>query len=114
MKKILIVDDEIRITQAFELVFQNDFKVRSAHEGDEALRLIQGEPPDILVLDWRLKGRVEGKDVLDFVKKKYPNILTFVVTASIDFVKEIESYHPTAYFLKPCPDLKDRIEKFIK
>ena len=111
MKNILIVDDEPRITQAFEMSFEfeENYNIQSCREGKEAVNILDKQAPDLLVLDWRLNGELEGRDVLEHVKQHHPGLPVFVVTASIDFVEEIKSFSPTAYFLKPCPELKSKI-----
>ena len=116
MKTIMIIDDERRIVEAFYLGFQYEegYQVISAYEGEDALRQLAQNPPDLVVLDWRLQGAVQGRDILRHLKEKHPAIPVFVVTASIHFVEEIQSYHPTECLLKPCPDIKDRILHVLK
>jgi len=110
MRRILTVDDEPRITKNCEEAFCDAYEVTSANDGDEAIRLIREKQPELILLDWRLKGEIEGKDILKFTKQKYPNILVYVVTASIHSRMEIESLGADGCFLKPCHDLRDKIE----
>ena len=51
-KKILIADDEPNIVAALEFLLQrNGYEVRAARNGDEALKLIEADPPDLVLLD---------------------------------------------------------------
>jgi DNA-binding response OmpR family regulator len=51
-RKILIVDDEPSIVAALEFLLQrNDYEVRIARNGDEALQLIEAFHPDLMLLD---------------------------------------------------------------
>lgn len=113
MRRILIIDDEPGITEAFEDLFryETDYEVTSTNDGDTAIPLIREKEPDLLVLDWRLRGEVEGKDILTFMKKEFPKTPVFVVTASVQFVPEIKSLGADACILKPCGDLKEKIKE---
>ncbi len=113
MKKILIVDDEKRITRAFEDVFAVFYEVFCANDGKKGIELIRENKPELIVLDWRLKGQLEGKDVLLLSKREYPSIPVYVVTASTLEVKEIQSLGADACFLKPCADLLEEIKKVL-
>ena len=106
----MVVDDSPRIIEAFENACKDHYHVISTTEGEKALELIPLEQPELVVLDWRLNGFVEGKDVLLFLKRQYPHIPVYVVTASFNAVKEIESLGADACLLKPCADLFDRIK----
>jgi DNA-binding response OmpR family regulator len=51
-KKILIADDEPNIVAALEfLLQQSGFEVHVAHNGDEALQLVEACIPDLVLLD---------------------------------------------------------------
>lgn len=113
MKRILVVDDEPRIIEAFENAFNHDYEVLSAKDGEDGIRLIKKTKLDLIVLDWRLKGEVEGKTVLAFAKRSYPRIPVFVVTASIHAVEEIKAFGADQCFLKPCADLLEKIKEVL-
>ena len=115
MRKILIIDDEPKIIRAFEdsFAFEEDYEILSARDGGEGIRLAREKQPDLVVLDWRLNSEMEGRDVLKFLKEKCPAIPVFVVTASVHYLEEIKTLQPNATFLKPCPDLKEKITSFL-
>src|SRR6266567_6398590 len=51
-KKILIVDDEPNIVAAVEFLLQRSgHETRIARDGDEALKLVEAENPDLVLLD---------------------------------------------------------------
>lgn len=62
---ILIVDDDAETRSLLrEQVFaSDDFKVIEAKDGPDALRIIQQQPPDLVVLDLQLPG-LSGRDML--------------------------------------------------
>ena len=51
-KKILVADDEPNIVTALEFLLErNGYQVRTARNGDEALKAIESDPPDLVLLD---------------------------------------------------------------
>ena len=51
-KKVLIVDDEPNIVAALEFLLQrNGYEVRIARNGGEALKLVEAQLPDLVLLD---------------------------------------------------------------
>jgi DNA-binding response OmpR family regulator len=51
-KKILVADDEPNIVTALEFLLErNGYQVRIARNGDEALKAIESDPPDLVLLD---------------------------------------------------------------
>ena len=115
-KKILIIDDEPKIVKAFcdAFRFEDGFIVEGLTDGANAIQYLQSSPVlDLVILDWRLKGDVQGREVLIFLKNNRPETPVWVVTASIHFMDEINSLKPAASFLKPLPELKDKIVRFL-
>lgn len=107
--KILVIDDEPGNTDAFISAFADLYDIASANTVDDGIRLIGETNPELIVLDWRFKAAREGKDVLLYSKRHYPQIPVYVLTASFHFVKEIEACGADACMLKPCDDLEERI-----
>ena len=94
--KVLVVDDEeaLRFLLASELEAEA-FEVQSAGDGDEAIDLVQGmaergERFDIVLLDIKMP-RVDGFEVLKFVKGNAPETKVIMLTAYADVKNAIES-----------------------
>lgn len=69
MAKILIVDDEKLICEAFQDVLQEDqHEVDVAYDGLEALQKIQGKTYDLIFLDV-LMPRMEGREVFEKARR---------------------------------------------
>jgi DNA-binding response OmpR family regulator len=68
-KTVLLIDDdpETRDAAVAELE-QADIPVRATGEGNQALRLIAAEKPDVIALELALGGDMGGKDLVNMVK----------------------------------------------
>ena len=52
MPRILIVEDDLPIAQALEMLFEDEgYAVRLAHDGAEALAALEREPADVVLAD---------------------------------------------------------------
>jgi two-component system nitrogen regulation response regulator NtrX len=71
-KAILIVDDEESICQTLGGILNDEgHEVVAAVSGEEALRLIEEDPPNLVLLDIWLPG-MDGIEVLKVIKAGYP------------------------------------------
>lgn len=62
-KRILVVDDEIYIVHILEFsLTMEGYSVLTASDGDEALKLIDSERPDLIVLDIMMP-KIDGYEV---------------------------------------------------
>lgn len=81
MIRLLIVDDERGITESLVEFFEHrGFNVRAANSGEEAIRAVNEERPNIVFLDILMKG-MSGMDVLERIKKIDRNIKVIMLTA---------------------------------
>jgi len=69
-RKILIVDDEREITDATKtlLGFFGYKNIDTAHNGDEALEVVKGIIPDLIILDMKMPG-MSGYEVIGRLKE---------------------------------------------
>ena len=52
MSKILVVDDEHDIVELLSFLLEKDgYAVTPAYNGQEALKAVEGDPPDLIILD---------------------------------------------------------------
>ena len=71
-KAILIVDDEESICQTLGGILNDEgHEVVAAVSGEEALRLVEEDPPNLVLLDIWLPG-MDGIEVLKVIKAGYP------------------------------------------
>ncbi len=54
-KKVLIVDDDPDILDLLDIILEAEgFNVNKANDGEEALKQIQKQPPDLLIIDFKM------------------------------------------------------------
>jgi two-component system nitrogen regulation response regulator NtrX len=77
---LLIVDDEPSILQSLGgLLSDEGFEVTTAANGYEALKTIEVESPDLVLLDIWMPG-IDGIETLKEIKRKSPNIQVIIIT----------------------------------
>jgi len=79
--KILVVDDEHLIRWSLEQNLKKQgYEVLTAGSGEDALRILREEIPDLMLLDIQLPG-INGMEVLEKVKELDEEIIVIMVTA---------------------------------
>ncbi len=79
--KILVVDDEHLIRWSLDQNLKKQgYEVVTAGSGEEAMRLVQEESPDLILLDVQLPG-INGMEVLEKVKETEDDVIVIMVTA---------------------------------
>jgi DNA-binding response OmpR family regulator len=87
-KKILIVDDDKKLTEIIEkYLSQYEFQVTVANDGNEIEALLRESKPDIILLDIMLPGK-SGFDILREVQKDY-DVPIIMLTAKGDEVDKV-------------------------
>jgi DNA-binding NtrC family response regulator len=78
--KILHVDDEEDYVRTMsERLEMRDMGSDVALNGEEALSMLEGDLPDVMVLDLKMPG-LSGLEVLEAVKEKYPSVEVIILT----------------------------------
>jgi len=123
LSKILIVDDEQDNLDAFLKVFGGEFQLLPASSGKEALEVLKLEPAvGVVVADQRM-DEMTGVELLEAVKKGYPDIVRMVITGYSDFQVPIDAINKGdvfRYLQKPVDKestvqaLKDAMAKHEK
>lgn len=85
MPRILIIDDDIHISALLEEGLKMEgYTVSKAFSGTEALELLSGEKPDLILLDLMLPG-LSGEELLPHIK----DIPVIVVSAKADTADKV-------------------------
>lgn len=104
--RILVVDDEAttRISLA-ELLRLEGYDVSVAASGEDALEVIDRNPPfDLMVLDVKMPG-MDGLQLTEAVQQRSPDTVIILLTAFGTLETAIQALRRGAhdYLLKPCP-----------
>ena len=69
-ERILVVDDEAQITRVLRAALSaHAYDVRTANDPEEALRLVEEWPPDLIVTDLMMPG-MTGIELCHAIRKK--------------------------------------------
>ena len=84
MKTLLIVDDEVKICLLLSRFFESrGLRTLTANSGNEALKTLDADHPDYLLLDIRMPD-MSGLDVLRAAKQHHPDVNVVMLTALND------------------------------
>ncbi len=111
--KILIVDDEQNVCEFLgEFLQDKGYLVIKARSGSKALRYLEKNNPDLVLLDILMPG-MSGLEVLKRIRKLYPDLPVIILTGVKDkqVVDDIINVGPVDFIPKPI-DL-DVLEKCI-
>ncbi len=89
--RILVVDDEdaLRTVLSSELEGEG-YQVGSAADGEEAIKILGTQVFDLILLDIKMP-KVDGFEVLKFVKQTQPKTKVIMLTGFADLKNAIES-----------------------
>jgi CheY-like chemotaxis protein len=106
-KKILIVEDEGLIADDIRRRLERlGYSVPAiASSGDEALNLARSTPFDLILMDIRLKGDMDGVAVARQLKEELQAPVVYLTAhADVDTVTRATVTEPLGYILKPIAD----------
>lgn len=105
-RRILCVDDEANVLDAFRRTLRRDFEVSVADGGEAALAMIESDGPFAVVLsDMRMPG-MNGIQLLSRVKDVAPESVRMMLTGNSDQQTAIDAVNAGNIFrfmTKPCP-----------
>lgn len=101
--RVLIADDEIEFITTLEARLKlRGFETTAVSSGIAALKAIEKDPPDVLVLDLKMPD-LTGLEVLTKVKEDFPAIEVIILTGHGSFEAGKEGMDKGAfdYIMKP-------------
>ncbi|PSK97951.1 LytR/AlgR family response regulator transcription factor [Cecembia rubra] len=102
--RILIVEDELVIAEDLKCIIEElgHDVCGVARNRDEALVLIEEKKPNLVLLDIKINGEVDGVDLAVEMNEKF-KLSFIIVTSSIDLqtINRIKSIKPYGYLVKP-------------
>ncbi len=112
-RKVVIVDDEQDVvTYLTALLSDNDFEVRSATDGQEALRIIGTVKPDLICLDILMPGET-GLSLYRKIRSM-PDIkeIPVIIVSGMNYSRDVAAESPLTGSDIPPPEAY--VEKPIK
>lgn len=105
MNTLLIVDDDRRTLSGLRRHLEDEYRVLTAHNGEEALKVLDEEQNvKVIIADYRMP-HINGLDFLLQVQDRYPDLMSIMLTGYpetqlvIDAVNEGKVYQ---FLTKPC------------
>jgi signal transduction histidine kinase len=127
--KVLVVDDEPGIRAGVKRVLQNYsvgfpfleedfvFETIEASTGEEAIRILEKEPVDIVLLDNKLPG-IYGIEVLEHIRQQEFDVQVMMITSYASLDLAVKATNNGAYNFVPKPftpaELKAAMESITK
>jgi DNA-binding response OmpR family regulator len=109
---VLLIDDEEDVAAIYELALSDEYEVRAAYSGEEALETID-DAVDVVLLDRRMPG-LSGNEVLTELRQREFDVRVAMVTA-VDPDFDITEMNFDAYLTKPVDDeaLREAVEELL-
>lgn len=113
--RIYIVEDEPLIAATIQTVLEKDGYevVGSADNAKEAAFDIENLQPDIFLVDITLEGKMDGVELVEYIKRKFDIPFIYITSLADDLTLErVKHTNPAGYIVKPFNEraLKTSIE----
>ena len=102
MARILIVEDDRRISSLLAELLRSDHAVRVVDDGETAVQTLAADRPDVVLLDVNLPG-VSGLEVLRYMRALDPRVPVIMITGTSDEVAITTALMRGAFAYIPKP-----------
>lgn len=114
-KKIMLVDDSALLLRSMKSMLEKQYDICLAKSGEQALKLIPKENPDLILLDYEMDG-MDGKSTFEAMKEdedmRFIPVVFLTSIADRKSIYDVLKSRPDGYILKP-PD-EDKIYEVIQ
>lgn len=105
-KKIMLVDDSALLLRSMKSMLEKQYDICLAKSGEQALKMIPKENPDLILLDYEMDG-MDGKSTFEAMKEdedmKWIPVVFLTSIADRKSIYDVLKSKPDGYILKP-PD----------
>ena len=107
MHKLLIVEDDLLLDEAYRAKFEEKYDLRVATDGEKGIEMAKNWIPEAIVLDIFLVGKLNGIDVLNELKRdqRTKDIPVMVITNLPDIMDKVLLLGAAKCFMKTDVDL---------
>ena len=111
---ILIVDDEKNTREGLkQFLVGKDYDVWIAEDGHQALKLLESEKPDLVLIDLKMPG-MDGMTLLQKIKANRPNTIVIVMTAYGTVETAVQAMKAGAFHYVTKPLNLDELDLALK
>ncbi len=111
---VLLVDDDPSICRMLSVLLEREgLEVAQAHDGHATIDALNGQEPDLLLLDINIPAP-DGMEVLRWARKRYPRLPVVVITAYAGVGGAVEAIKAGAYDYLPKPFNNSEVLRVVK
>lgn len=117
-KKIMIVDDSALLLRSMKSMLERYYDICLAKSGEQALKMIPKENPDLILLDYEMEG-MDGRCTFEAMKEdedmRFIPVVFLTSVADRQSIYSVLQSKPEGYILKP-PDenkIRETIEEIL-
>src|SRR3989338_4509426 len=104
--RILVVDDEKETVETLRgILLKNGYEVSTAFDGEEALKKIEDDNPDVILLDL-IMPKLNGYDTLKEIREKHNDkwrpVIIISAKTELESVQKCYNLEADHYLTKPC------------
>lgn len=118
-RKIMLVDDSALLLRSMKSMLEKHYNICLAKSGEQALKLIPKEKPDLVLLDYEMDG-LDGKSTFELMRAdedmKWIPVVFLTSVADRKTIYSLLESKPDGYILKPPDEEKifNTIEEIFK
>ena len=106
--RVIVIDDEEGMREGMRRVLERrDFAVRTARDGETALRLLEESPSDVALVDLKMPG-IDGFKVTEHITRRFAGRTVVVIVsalATVEAAVEVTQHGAFDFLVKPfTPD----------
>jgi DNA-binding response OmpR family regulator len=99
-KRVLLVDDDDAIVDSLTMALEDRYEILAAHNGREALEVLEGEGADAVLLDLMMPV-LDGPGFLRECRARHIEVPVLVVSAGMDLDTRTQAIGASDYVQKP-------------
>lgn len=110
---VLVVDDDPVVRRSCERVLREDCAVLMAETGQDGMRLLDGEPFDLALVDLKLPD-ISGLDILREAPDRFPDVPIIIITGYSTVRSAVEAIKMGAFDYLAKPFTPDELEAAVQ
>lgn len=113
--RVLVIDDEEGIRRGIHRVVSHEgYTVETASDGTEGLERLRQEPYDLLLVDLKMPGPVDGLGVIREALQRDPDIIAVVISAYATLEAAVQATRMGAYDFLAKPFTPEELRITVK